>query len=534
MTLFTKTAFLLPSVKNSRLLWEKQVVETVLEVKGITKQYPGSKKKANNNISFDLRKGEILCIAGENGAGKTTLMKILIGLQMPDAGEIFINGKKEIINSPAYAKKLRIGMVHQHFMLFPEYTVAENIVMGMEPKKFNIFFDVKKAKETAEKTIKDHDFKLNAGQKIKDLSPGQMQQAEICRILHRDAQIIILDEPTSILTEQEADALFKTLEKFAAGGKSIILITHKLREIKGKCARVAVLRSGEMAGIRDARETDEYEIARMMTGEDIPQFEASAKTPVLKTEPVIEFDNVTVKRKMQKLPLLDGVSFKVFPNEILGFAGVGGNGLGVIEAVLGGFLHPAQGKVLHRGKDISAFKIRALRKEGLAYVPSDRIRVGSAVNASIDENLIINRRVEFLKKKFNKNAVKDFSQNLIKSYNIEGARGVKKCSSLSGGNLQKLILAREIDFFRDYIVFSEPSWGLDFASSRFIMKEIEALKEKGAAVILISTNLDEILLLADRIIVMYKGKAAKEFENTKNESIKTEIANCMQGLGVPE
>jgi len=522
------------SVKNSRLIWEKQVVETVLEAKGITKQYPGSKKKANNNISFDLRKGEILCIAGENGAGKTTLMKILIGLHTPDSGEIFINGKKETINSPVTAKKLKMGMVHQHFMLFPEYTVAENIVMGTEPKKFNIFFDVKKAEKTAEKTIKDHDFKLNVNQKIKDLSLGQMQQVEICRILHRDAQIIILDEPTSILTEHEADSLFKILEKFAADGKSIILITHKLREIMGKCGRIAVLRHGEMAGIKDARETDEYEIARMMTGEDVPLFETSAGISVLKTEPVIEFDNVTVKRKMQKLPLLDRVSFKVFPHEILGFAGVGGNGLGVIEAVLGGFLHPVQGKVFHRGKDISAFKIQELRREGLSYVPSDRIRVGSAVNASIDENLIINRRDEFFKNKFNKTPVKNFSQNLINSYNIEGAASGKKCSKLSGGNLQKLILAREIDFFKDYIVFSEPTWGLDIASSRFIMKEIEALKEKGAAVILVSTNLDEILLLADRIIVMYRGKAVKEFENTKNESLKTEIGNCMQGLGSQE
>jgi len=521
-------------VKNSRLLWERQVVETVLEAKGITKQYPGSKKKANDNISFDLRKGEILCIAGENGAGKTTLMKILIGLLTPDAGEIFINGKKEVINSPADAKKLKIGMVHQHFMLFPEYTVAENIVMGTEPKKFNVFFDVKKAKETAKRTIKDHDFKLDADQKVKDLSLGQMQQVEICRILHRDAQIIILDEPTSILTEQEADSLFKTLEKFTAGGKSIIIITHKLREIKGRCGRAAVLRNGRVAGIRDVRETDEYEIARMMTGDDIPIFEASAGKSVLRTESVIEFDNVTVRRKMQKLPLLDRVSFKVFPKEILGFAGVSGNGLGVIEAVLGGFLRPAQGKVLHRGKDVSAFKIQALRKEGLAYVPSDRIRVGSAVNASIDDNLIINRRNEFFNKKFNENAVKDFSENLIKNYNIEGALSGEKCSNLSGGNLQKLILAREIDFLKDYIVFSEPSWGLDIASGRFIMKEIEALKEKGAAVILISTNLDEILLLADRIIVMYKGKIAKEFENTKNEQLKTEIGNCMQGLGAPE
>jgi simple sugar transport system ATP-binding protein len=517
-------------VKNSGLLWIKQVNETVLEVKGISKQYKTGGKKANNKISFGLKKGEILCIAGENGAGKTTLMKILLGLTEPDCGEIFINGKKENVSSPVIAKKLKIGMVHQHFMLFPEYTVAENIVMGTEPRKFKFFFDEKSAWLSAEKTIKEHGFSINPGQKVKELSLGQLQQVEICRILHRDAQIIILDEPTSILTEQETASLFGTLKKFASDGKAIILITHKLNEIKGNCDRIAVMRKGEITGIYNVNEIDEKKIAQMMTGDDIPWFESLKENPSVKTEPVIEFKNVTVKRRGQKLPLLDDVSFSVSGSEILGFAGVGGNGLGVIEAVLGGFLHPAKGMVLHMGKDISNLRIQQLRREGLAFVPSDRVRVASAINMTIEENLIINRRHEFFNRLLNKKAVNKFLKDLTESYNIEGVRENKNCAALSGGNLQKLILAREINCLKDYIVFSDPTWGLDIASSRFIMNEIENLKKKGAAIVLISTNLDEILSLADRIIVMYKGGISKEYLNDGSESLKTEIGKSMQGL----
>jgi simple sugar transport system ATP-binding protein len=505
-----------------------------VELCNISKTYAGSAKKANNNISLRLRGGEILCIAGENGAGKTTLMKILCGLETPDTGDIFINGKKEKINSPLAAKNFGIGMVHQHFMLFPEFSAAENIAMGAEPRKWGIFFDEKKARCNAEKIINAHNFAVNSRQKVKDLSQGQMQQVEICRVLLHNAKIIILDEPTAILTEQETRSLFKTLKTLAQSGISVILITHKLREIKQICGRVAVLRKGEIAGIREAADIDEYEIARMMMGGDYAAG-VREKTPEKNKpegEPVIVFDNVTVKRRGQKRPLLDKVSFQAHKGGILGFAGVGGNGLGVIEAVLGGFLHPAQGKIFHNGKDISGLGIRALRKQGLAFVPADRLRVGSARDALIEENLIINSRDKFSKGMIiNKNAAREFSNALAQSYGIEGAKADEKAANLSGGNLQKLILAREISSLKDYIVFSEPAWGLDFASGNFIMKEIRALREK-AAVILISTNLDEIIALADRIIVMYRGRIAGIFENT-GAQVKEEIGSVMQ-IGIKE
>jgi len=507
-----------------------------VELRNISKTYRDNGKKANNNISLSLQKGEILCIAGENGAGKTTLMKILCGLETPDAGDVFVNGKKERINSPPEAKKLGIGMVHQHFMLFPEFTVAENIAMGAEPKKFKIFLDEKEIKQNAEKIINTHNFALESTQTVNELSQGQMQQVEICRMLANNARIIILDEPTAILTEQETLSLFKTLKDLVSKGLSLILITHKLREIKQICDRVAVLRKGELAGIRSSADIEEYDIARMMMGSDYAaaEFEKKPEKTGVKSENVIVFDNVTVKRRGQKRPLLDKVSFQARKGEILGFAGVGGNGLGVIEAVLGGFLHPSPGKIFHNGRDISALGSRALRKQGLAYVPADRLRVGSARDALIEENLIINCLDEFstgiiIRKK----AVREFAQKLAESYGIEGAKANEKAAFLSGGSLQKLILAREINKLKDYIVFSEPAWGLDIASSNFIYKQIQALREKNAAVILISTNLDEIISLSDRIAVMFRGKIAGIFENT-GESIKKIIGDSMQGIVIKE
>ncbi|MCL2264463.1 MAG: ATP-binding cassette domain-containing protein [Treponema sp.] len=482
----------------------------VIEIRNISKQYPNSGKKANNDISLDLKKAEILCVAGENGAGKTTLMKILCGLEKQDTGDVKICGN--------------VGMVHQHFMLFPEFTVAENIVIGKEPRKWRIFTDNKKACQISEKIIKENNFSIKANVKVKELTLGEMQQVEICRILYRNADIIILDEPTSILTELEIKSLFITLKNLANNGKSIILITHKLHEIKQISDRAAILRHGELKGICNVCETSAEEISNMMIGETAKKDantggnQNSLSPAPLADEKIIAFKNVTVRRQRQKLPLLDNVSFSVSSGEILGFAGVGGNGLGVIEAVLGGFLHPVSGKIYHKEKDITRLNIRALRRQGLTYVPADRIRVGSAAGATIEENIIINKRNKLL------------TDKIIKKYNIDAVNRGVKASTLSGGNLQKLILAREINSLKDYIVFSNPAWGLDIESSRFVMNEIKELKKKGAAVILISTDLDEIITLSDRIIVMYKGKIAGEYENNKEPGIKEKIGKSMQGI----
>jgi simple sugar transport system ATP-binding protein len=497
------------------------VSDYAVELRGISKIYAGSNKKANNNISLGARKGEIVCIAGENGAGKTTLMKILNGLEAPTAGEVYINGNT-------------VGMVHQHFMLFPEYTVAENMVMGVEPRKWGLFFDRVRAKAEAAKIINAHHFSITPNRLVQDLSVGEMQQVEICRLLHRSADIIILDEPTSVLTEAETAALFKTLKALALAGRSLFLITHKLQEIKSIADRVAILRRGELVCILNKNEIDEYAISKMMIGSEnkvdfSPKRVRTNTNSSTYNEPVITFNDVTVLRRGQKRPLLDKVSFAVQVGEIVGFAGVGGNGLGVLEAVLGGFLHPSAGKITHNGKDISRLNIRRLRNQGLAYVPANRMKVGSALSATVNENIIIDRRDELSRIGFfDNNAINKFSAGLIGRYNIEMAAGTHSAAALSGGNLQKLILAREIDQFRDYFVFSEPTWGLDIAASGFVWDEIAALREKGAAIILISTNIDEIIDLADRVMVMYRGSIAAEF-NRDNVS-KEKIGDCMQGL----
>jgi simple sugar transport system ATP-binding protein len=518
----------------------------VVELRDISKIYPGATRRVNDHVSLGLRQGEILCLAGENGAGKTTLMKILYGVEQPTEGEIIVRGKQVKIPNPLAANRLGIGMVYQHFMLFPELTVAQNVVMGIEPRRWGIFSDHRKAQAAVDEVIRSHYFSIEVDRPVKDLTVGQMQQVEILKLLYRDVDVLILDEPTAVLTRQETVSLFKTLRTLTAAGKSIILITHKLPEIKEISSRVAVMRHGGIADLRETAEIDEQSIARMMIGSTADEETALAvgvvspilampnlATPELATSvPVLQLDKVTVKRRGQKRLLLDKLSFTVHEGEILGFAGVGGNGLGVLEALLGGFLPLVSGTIRHRGKDISHYHSRALRQGGLAYVPADRLRVGSAPGATVTENLILNRRREFTPRFFfDKKAINRFTADLIHRFDIAGDEN-QLVGTLSGGNIQKLILAREIDQFQDYIVISEPAWGLDIVATAYVYHEIRKLRDRGAAILLISTNLDEILSLADRIIVLYRGIAAAELRDIKNRAnIKEEIGAYMLGGG---
>ena len=499
-------------------------VEKAIELRGITKVYPEGRSKANNNISLDLHPGEILCLAGENGAGKSTLMKILFGLTTPTQGEIWVRGNKARINSPLDAYRLGIGMVHQHFMLFPEFTVAQNVVMGIEPRKWGILYDASRATRQVEKVIQQHNFSINASSLVSSLTVGQMQQVEIVKLLYRNVDVFILDEPTAVLTDQEITSLFATLQSLANSGKSLILITHKLHEIKRIAHRVAIMRKGELLGVFNAEEIDEYELSRLMVGRGI-ELESNARPALPEgSEAVLTFDNVTVKRRGQERPLLDRVSFRVHRGEILGFAGVGGNGLGVLEAVLGGFLPIHSGSIYHFNRDISTQKTFELRHQGLAYVPADRLIYGSAPAAEVGENMIINRRHAFAPGGiFNASAVKAFTQDLLNRYSISG-NSTQRLGSLSGGNIQKVILSREIDQWSDYIVFSEPTRGLDVASSEYVYQQMADLRDRGAAVILISSNLDEILANANRIIVFYRGAIAAVLPAAIPAEVPTAIA----------
>jgi simple sugar transport system ATP-binding protein len=521
----------------------------VVEMRNISKLYRDTGRWANRGVNLDLRRGEILCVAGENGAGKSTLMKILYGLAEPTEGEIFVNSKLEKIRSPLDANRLGIGMVHQHFMLFPEFTVAQNVVMGIEPRKALFFYGFARAGKKVEAVIRAHGFSVDAGTQVASLAVGQMQQVEILKLLYRNADILILDEPTAVLTDQEIASIFSTLKLLAEAGKSIILITHKPGEIKRISDRTLIMRNGKAVAVIETKDVGERELSRLLMGEGgragaavnaaLPDRAPPDKRKKAEKLPVLGFKNVTVLRRGQKRPALNSVSFTVYSGEVLGFAGVGGNGLGTLEAVLGGFLPVTRGRILRRGKDISALKMRSLRKLDLAYVPGDRLSVGTAPGASVAENMMIKRRHDFFPRGFlNGRALSRFTGDLIKRYGIDG-KPEQSLRSLSGGNIQKLILAREIDRYRDYIVFSEPTWGLDVSASRYVYDRIGLLRDRGAAVILISSNMDEILFNADRVLVFCRGAVAAEIanplagregEDERRSQLKEEIGSYMLGL----
>jgi simple sugar transport system ATP-binding protein len=516
-------------------------MNTVVEMRNISKVYPEGSKTANRGVSLDLREGEILCLAGENGAGKSTLMNILYGLTPPSSGEIFVRGQPVVIHSPLDANRLGIGMVHQHFMLFPDFTVAQNVVMGAEPRHLGFFYDFKKANALVQDLIRQHRFSLDAEKPVGSLTVGQKQQTEILKLLYRKADVLILDEPTSVLTDQEIASLFETFRSLAASGKSLALITHKLEEIKLISGRVAVMRRGEMVTVRNTAEIDEAEITRlMMEGSSSTAPITSRRAVNSNAAPVIAFENVTLKRRDQAHLLLDRISFVVHAGEILGFTGTGDNGTKALEAALTGFAPVSSGRILYRDRDISRCGTRELRRLGLAYVPADRLATGSAAGASVTENLIINKRRELFRGAgfpgfLNGRKAAEFTRSIFSRYTIDGGAG-QRLSSLSGGNIQKLILGREIEQYRDYMVLSEPAWGLDAAASRFIYGQIAALRDRGAAVILISTNLDELLALANRIMVFYRGAVAAEIPGNAlygggdSNTIKAEIGAYMLGL----
>ena len=505
-------------------------MELAVTMHNITKIYAENNLCANDSVDFQLRKGEILCLAGENGAGKTTLMKVLYGMEEQDEGTISIRGKEENITSPLVANRLGIGMVHQHFMLVEDFTVAQNVLLGIEPLQYGVVYDLKKATKLVNEVIQQHHFSIDANMLVKNLTVGQKQQAEIVKMLYRDVDILILDEPTAVLTEQEIDSLFSTLRQLALQGKSLILITHKLHEIKVISDRVAVMQKGKMVGFYETTDVEERQISALMMGKSIT-LHIDHATDNTEKKPIIQFKEVSTFKRGQQRPLLNQVSFTANSGEILGFAGVGGNGLGVLEAVLGGFVPASAGHIYHNEKDITNLGTSQLRNQGLAYVPADRLQVGSALQATVQENVIINSCSAYTKHGFlNQKKITEHTNRLLEKYSAK-ATAQMAIGTLSGGNIQKVILAREIEQYKDYIVFSEPTWGLDIASSQFVYEQMATLRDKGAAVILISSNLDEILTIADRIIVFYRGTIVATFASEEARHLsKEEIGEYMLGI----
>lgn len=478
-------------------------MEKVVEMVGITKVFPGV--KANDNVDFDLVKGEIHVLLGENGAGKTTLMNILYGLYQPDIGLIYVNGEKTEIKGPSDAIAHGIGMVHQHFMLVENFTVAENIILGCEPKK-GLNVDMKKAIADVKDISSKYGFKIDANAHIEDISVGQQQKVEILKALYRGAEILILDEPTAVLTPQEIEELGVILKNLVKEGKSIILITHKLKEVMSMSDRVTIVRRGAVIGSVKTSGTSIDELAEMMVGRKVnltvEKGAAKLGEVVLSVEELKALDQ-------RKLPAVNGVNLTVREGEVLGIAGVDGNGQTELIEVLTGLRKPISGKITVRGKDITGKTSKEIIEAGISNVPEDRHKRGLILKYSLAENSIlgIHTKAPFANGIImNYAKIKEHARKLIKDFDVRTPSENVNASTLSGGNQQKMVVAREISKDPELLIVAQPTRGLDVGAIEYIHKRIIAERDKGRAVLLASLELDEILSLSDRIAVMYDGQ----------------------------
>lgn len=477
----------------------------VVEMRNITKVFPGV--VANEDVTFCLEQGEIHVLLGENGAGKTTLMNQLYGLYEPTSGEIFINGKKVNIKDPNVAISLGIGMVHQHFMLVDPFTVAENIVLGTEPKgKNGISIDMNKARKDVIDISNKYGLQVDADAVIQDISVGMQQRVEILKALYRGADILILDEPTAVLTPQEIEELGVILRKLASQGKSIILITHKLKEVMAMSDRVTVIRRGKKIETLENKNTNTDELAELMVGRKVKlvvdKEEKTAGEVILKVADLECLDN-------RGLPALKKVNFEVKAGEIFAVAGVDGNGQTELVEVLTGLRKGTNGVIQFLGKDIMNAKTKTIIEAGLSHIPEDRHKRGLVLNHSLAENSILGNHD---KAPYTKNGVMDYEvinehcRNLIEEFDVRTPNETVLARSLSGGNQQKLIVARELVRDPELLIASQPTRGVDVGAIEFIHKRLVAERDKGKAVLLVSLELDEVMALADRIAVIYDGK----------------------------
>lgn len=499
-------------------------MKVLLEMKNITKRY--GPVLANDNVSFTLNKGEILAVVGENGAGKSTIMKILYGLETPTSGEIYINGKFQNFKNPQDAIKSGIGMVQQHFMLFNPFTVAENIVYGNEPKSSGIFFDRKKAVEIVRELSKSYGLDIDPNKKVADCSVGLQQRVEILKVLYQDADIIIFDEPSAVLTPQEVKDLLETIRNLAALGKSIILITHKLQEVIEIADRILVMRGGKY--IKDMRKEDTTieEISYLMVGRDL----IDQKIPEKSTgEDVLIIEDLILSGFEGK-NILDGFNIHVKTGEIVGIAGVSGNGQSELIKVITGLTSATSGKVILNGKDIAGESVVDIREKGCACIPEDRYLWGCALQANLMETVIMahHTKEKFSQNGFLKNkAIKNFTMSTIDKYDIRCSSVMQKAGELSGGNIQKLIVAREIEQDSSFLIAAEPTRGVDIGAMEFIHEQLLSKRDKGDGVLLVSSELTEIMSLSDRIYVIYEGKVRGEF--TRENATAEKLGLLMMG-----
>ena len=483
----------------------------VIEMRNITKTFPGI--KANDNITLQLRRGEIHALLGENGAGKSTLMSVLFGLYQPDSGEIYKDGKKVNIRNPNDANALGIGMVHQHFKLVEVFSVLDNIILGAEDTKMGIL-NKKEARKKVVSLSEKYGLRVDPDALIEDISVGMQQRVEILKMLYRDNDILIFDEPTAVLTPQEIDELMEIMRNFAKEGKSILFITHKLNEIMAVSDRCTVLRKGKYMGTVNISETSKEELSRMMVGRDV-SFAVNKKesTP---GKVVLSVQGVTVPSKIHKKNVVHDVSFEVREGEIVCLAGIEGNGQTEFVAALSGLDTMSEGTILLNGKDISHMSIRDRSKAGVSHIPEDRHKHGLVLDFTLEENMVLQRYWEpaFQKHGFiKKDEVRHYAEKLIEQYDVRSGQGpITIARSMSGGNQQKAIVAREIDRGTDLLVAVQPTRGLDVGAIEYIHKQIVGVRDAGKAVLLVSLELDEVMNLSDRILVMYEGEIVGEFD----------------------
>ncbi len=487
--------------------------EYIIEMRHITKRFPGI--VANDDVSIQIKKGEIYALLGENGAGKSTLMSMLFGMYEPDEGEIFVKGEKVRITSPNYATKLNIGMVHQHFKLVSNYTVAENIIMGMEPvKKFLGIFpqvDIKKANRDIRKLSEDYGLEVDPEQVIEKVNVSIRQRVEILKMLYRQAEILIFDEPTAVLTPQEIEFLLQIIRNLRDSGKTIILITHKLEEIKQVADRCAILNRGKIIDVLDVASTSTKKMANLMVGREV-SFNVQKSAPRF-GETVLKVENVSVHNQ-DRFEVVKNVSFEVHRGEIFAIAGVSGNGQVELADAIAGLMKISSGKVILNGKDITNESIRKRTEEGISYIPEDRQEYGLVLDFSLRDNLALK---SYYKEPFSgKNGVlktaefESYAQKLIQQYDIRSGQGAAtQVRSMSGGNQQKAIVGREIELQSDLMIFVQPTRGLDIGAIENIHRQIISERDKGKAILLISLELDEIMNCADTIGVIYNGAIEK-------------------------
>jgi general nucleoside transport system ATP-binding protein len=495
-----------------------------LEAINLTKTFPGV--IANQDVSLVVNRGEIIALLGENGAGKSTLVKMIYGLYQPDSGEIKMNGDLVRINGPRDAIRRGIGMVHQHFQLVPDFTVAENVILGDEPRRWP-FVNMKKANAQVSELSERYGLAVNPRARVEDLPVGTQQRVEILKALYRKADILIMDEPTAVLTPQETDELLKVMRGFADSGVSVVFITHKLREVMAVADRVEVLRGGRVVGTTTPAQTDQAGLAEMMVGRSV--LLSVDKGPANPGDVVVDVRNLNVLDDM-RLPAVTQVSFTVRAGEILGFAGVEGNGQRELVQALTGLRPSSADVVAFNGKDARGSSPHAIHAMGVGHVPEDREKDGLVGPYSIADNLVLDRfaEPEFARRGVrNSDAVNQLATTLVRDFDIRTPSISTSAEALSGGNKQKIVIARELAAKPRVLIASQPTRGVDVGSIEFIHSQIIAARDSGTGVVLVSAELDEILGLSDRIAVMYDGEIVAIVDAA--DADRNEIGRLMAG-----